>query len=673
MANSFLEEGLIELRINNRICNYKKPLTIFQACLDKKVYLPRFCYHVSLKIAGNCRMCLIEEKSSIKPVVSCAITIMSGMDLYTNTELVKKAREGVIEYLLINHPLDCPICDQGGECDLQDQTMVFGADRGRFYGNKRAVKNKNFGFLIKTYLNRCIHCARCTRFMNELAGVDFALLGRGVSTEISLYEENYLISEVSGNIIDLCPVGALTSKPYAFKARPWELVSVYTFDIVEPFGSNIDINYRSLEVLRILPRLNSELNGEWISDRTRFCYDSFKIQRLSNIFFKNKNFMLTLSWYNVFCLMKNLFFQIEIYLGVFKKFYTVAFSKFNTGEYTDLETTSFLKNIYQGLSFNIFGHEFSDFRNFFLGNEFFVESNNNEIKNYLIFIHNVNPRLESPVLNLKIKSLLNEEENKINIWVMGFLGNFNYDYNHLGLVIDKDKIFFEKLLTYKNSNVIYILKNTIKNFSLNKRFYSISDSVSTVSFQENSFILSNLWGWSLLNLYFGSNTQYEILNIARGNFLLNYLHHVDNNYWVLNYFKTGIMLPVKFYLEKVSSYFSENGYYFSTLTNIYGYFIRGTTEEWKILKSLCELLQIRVKFDDIMFEFRNRNSGRLNFFKLNEVIFNAYKKKELTLACESSRINNYYQTGLLSRLSPVLNLCSKVGTIYNDYRINLNI
>jgi NADH dehydrogenase (ubiquinone) Fe-S protein 1 len=209
------------LKINNVSYAFTKPLTMFQACLEKKIYLPRFCYHVALKIAGNCRMCLIEEKSAIKPLASCAITITPGLNLYTNTEIVKKAREGVLEYLLINHPLDCPICDQGGECDLQDQTMVFGADRGRFYENKRSTLNKNLGSLVKTYLNRCIHCARCTRFLQDLtANNTISLLGRGLNTEISNYINNHLIGELTGNIIDLCPVGALTSKPYAFKARP---------------------------------------------------------------------------------------------------------------------------------------------------------------------------------------------------------------------------------------------------------------------------------------------------------------------------------------------------------------------------------------------------------------------------------------------------------------------
>lgn len=207
-------------KINNQSYNFFIPLTIFQACLAKKIFIPRFCYHVSLKIAGNCRMCLIEEKASIKPLASCAITLLNGLQIFTNTEIVKRAREGVLEYLLINHPLDCPICDQGGECDLQDQTMVFGSDKGRFYDIKRSTSNKNLGFFIKTFLNRCIHCARCTRFLSDLAGTpELQLLGRGYKTEISNYVPKNLTSEISGNIIDLCPVGALTSKPYAFKAR----------------------------------------------------------------------------------------------------------------------------------------------------------------------------------------------------------------------------------------------------------------------------------------------------------------------------------------------------------------------------------------------------------------------------------------------------------------------
>ena len=211
----------LTLRFNDLEYSFNSPLTIFQAAQEVSLYIPRFCYHVALNISGNCRMCLVEEKTSLKPLASCAVTINTGMNVFTNTELVKRAREGVMEYLLINHPLDCPICDQGGECDLQDQSMVFGADRGRFYEKKRSTPNKNLGFLVKTFLNRCIHCARCTRFLHDLAGEPtISLLGRGYSTEISNYTNAFITSELSGNIIDLCPVGALTSKPYAFKARP---------------------------------------------------------------------------------------------------------------------------------------------------------------------------------------------------------------------------------------------------------------------------------------------------------------------------------------------------------------------------------------------------------------------------------------------------------------------
>lgn len=213
-------EKLVGAKIDDVDRHFLRNFTIFQACLIEKIYLPRFCYHTSLSIAGNCRMCLVEEKSTIKPVASCAVNIDGNMEIYTCTVMVKKARESVLEYLLINHPLDCPICDQGGECDLQDQTMVFGADRGRFYEDKRTVTNKNFGFLIKTFFNRCIYCARCTRFMQELGGVEtLGMLGRGLHSEIGTYFNEFLTSEVSGNIIDLCPVGALTSKPYAYRAR----------------------------------------------------------------------------------------------------------------------------------------------------------------------------------------------------------------------------------------------------------------------------------------------------------------------------------------------------------------------------------------------------------------------------------------------------------------------
>lgn len=235
-------------------------------------------------IAGNCRMCLVEVERAPKPVASCAWPVQPGMVVKTNSPLVHKAREGVMEFLLANHPLDCPICDQGGECDLQDQSMRYGADRGRFHevGGKRAVEDKNMGPLIKTSMNRCIHCTRCIRFANDIAGApELGSTGRGNDLQIGTYLEKNLDSEMSANVIDLCPVGALTSKPYAFRARPWELKHTESIDVLDGLGSNIRVDSRGLEVMRILPRLNDDVNEEWINDKTRFACDGLKTQRLT--------------------------------------------------------------------------------------------------------------------------------------------------------------------------------------------------------------------------------------------------------------------------------------------------------------------------------------------------------------------------------------------------------
>lgn len=237
--------------------------TILKFCDFIGVAVPRFCYHDRLYIAGNCRMCMVEIKSSFKPVIACSTTLARGMHIYTTTFFVKKARENVMEFLLINHPLDCPICDQGGECDLQDQSVVFGSDRGRFYEFKRSVEDKDCGPLIKTIMNRCIHCTRCVRFSNEVAGVNIlGITGRGSKMEIGFYIENLMRSELSGNIIDLCPVGALTSKPFAFTSRPWELKTYNSIDLLDSLHSNIRVDIRGTKIMRILPRVNSDLNED---------------------------------------------------------------------------------------------------------------------------------------------------------------------------------------------------------------------------------------------------------------------------------------------------------------------------------------------------------------------------------------------------------------------------
>src|SRR5918912_3090948 len=263
--------------------------TLLQACEAAGAEIPRFCYHERLSIAGNCRMCLVEVKGGPKPVASCAWGVRDCRpgpkgeppEISTRSPMVKKARQGVMEFLLINHPLDCPICDQGGECDLQDQAMGYGFDRSRYHENKRAVPDKELGPLVKTSMNRCIHCTRCIRFATEVAGVEeLGATGRGESMEIGTYVEKALTSELSGNMIDLCPVGALTSKPYAFVARPWELRKTESVDVLDAVGSNIRIDARGREVMRILPRLHEGINEEWISDKTRYAYDGLRRRRL---------------------------------------------------------------------------------------------------------------------------------------------------------------------------------------------------------------------------------------------------------------------------------------------------------------------------------------------------------------------------------------------------------
>src|SRR5271163_977916 len=271
--------------------------TIFQACEHAGIEVAHFCIHERLAIAGNCRMCLVEVEKSPKPIASCAMPATDGMVVFTKSPKAVKAQKAVMEFLLINHPLDCPICDQGGECDLQDQAMAYGFDRSRFEENKRAVRDKDFGPLVKTEMTRCIHCTRCIRFLTEIAGVEeLGATGRGEDMEISTYIERALGSELSANIIDLCPVGALTSKPYAFMARPWELVKTESIDVLDAVGSNIRIDARGAQVLRVLPRLNEEINEEWIADKTRFAHDGLVRRRLDRPYIRRDGKLREADW-----------------------------------------------------------------------------------------------------------------------------------------------------------------------------------------------------------------------------------------------------------------------------------------------------------------------------------------------------------------------------------------
>src|SRR5438876_3494023 len=298
-----------KLMIDGKEVDVPMEYTLLQACEAAGAEIPRFCYHERLSIAGNCRMCLVELKGSPKPVASCAWSVRDCRpgpkgeppEVFTKTPMVRKAREGVMEFLLINHPLDCPICDQGGECDLQDQAMAYGIDASRYRENKRAVEDKYVGVLVKTIMNRCIHCTRCVRFMTEVAGVpELGAIGRGEDTEITTYLEQAMTSELQGNVVDLCPVGALTSKPYAFAARPWELNKAESIDVMDAVGSAIRIDTRGREVMRILPRVNDDVNEEWISDKTRHVVDGLRTQRLDQPYIREYGRLRPATWPEAF-------------------------------------------------------------------------------------------------------------------------------------------------------------------------------------------------------------------------------------------------------------------------------------------------------------------------------------------------------------------------------------
>jgi NADH-quinone oxidoreductase subunit G len=306
---------MANIKVDGQLIEVPDYFTLMQAAEAAGAEIPRFCYHERLSVAGNCRMCLVEVKGGPpKPQASCAMAVKDlrpgpngePPEMFTNTPMVKKAREGVMEFLLINHPLDCPICDQGGECDLQDQAMAYGVDKNRYAENKRAVEDKYIGPLVKTSMNRCIHCTRCVRFTTEVAGIaEMGLLGRGEDAEITTYLEKALTSELQGNVIDLCPVGALTSKPYAFAARPWELVKTESIDVMDAVGSNIRVDSRGREVMRILPRENDAINEEWISDKTRFVWDGLKAQRLDRPYVRTDGKLKPATWDEAFTAVAN--------------------------------------------------------------------------------------------------------------------------------------------------------------------------------------------------------------------------------------------------------------------------------------------------------------------------------------------------------------------------------
>ena len=411
-----------KLTINGMEIEVEPGLTVLQACEQAGIEIPRFCYHERLSIAGNCRMCLVHMERAPKPIASCAMPVGDGMVIETDTPEVRKMRRGVMEFLLINHPLDCPICDQGGECDLQDQSMGFGFDRGRYLENKRAVKDKNLGPLIKTIMTRCIHCTRCVRFATEVAGVhELGATGRGENMEIGTYVEKALTSELSGNMIDLCPVGALTSKPYAFTARSWELKKTESIDVLDAVGCNIRVDTRGAEVMRILPRLNEDVNEEWISDKTRFACDGLKSQRLDQPYVKRDGKLQPATWDEAFATIAEKTSQTT---G--NKIAAIA------GDQADCESMMALKDLMNNL-----GSTHTDCRQD--GAALSADHRASYIFNSgiagiedadAILLVGTNPRAEAPLVNARIRKRW--LRGGFPVGLIGEAHDLTYRYDHLG-------------------------------------------------------------------------------------------------------------------------------------------------------------------------------------------------------------------------------------------------
>lgn len=452
---------MAKLKVDGKEIEVPDHFTLLQACEEAGAEVPRFCFHERLSVAGNCRMCLIEVKGGPpKPAASCAMgvrDIRGGPngelpEVFTNTPMVKKAREGVMEFLLINHPLDCPICDQGGECDLQDQAMAFGIAGSRYAENKRAVEDKYIGPLVKTVMNRCIHCTRCVRFTTEVAGIaELGLIGRGEDAEITTYLEQAMTSELQGNVVDLCPVGALTSKPFAFTARPWELNKTETIDVMDALGSAIRVDTRGREVMRVMPRVNEAINEEWISDKSRFIWDGLKTQRLDRPYVRKDGRLQPATWGEAFGAIRS---AVGATSG--NKIGAIA------GDLASVEEMFALKSLLASLgSANVDCRQDGAALDPSLGRASYLFNATIEgiEQADALLIVGSNPRYEAAVLNARIRKRW--RRGGFPIGVIGEGGELRYDYEYLGSgaetlsdLANGSHSFVDKLKSAKNPLII---------------------------------------------------------------------------------------------------------------------------------------------------------------------------------------------------------------------------
>jgi NADH-quinone oxidoreductase chain G len=666
--------NIITIYINGIKIQINKNLTVLQACNTVKIEIPKFCFQENLQIAGNCRMCLVEIENSPKPVASCAMPLVNNMKIFTDTPLVQKARESVLEFLLINHPLDCPICDQASECDLQDQTMLFGSDKTRFFFKKRGVEDKNCGPFIKTIMTRCIHCTRCIRFTNEICNIDnLGTTGRGNKTEINFYHTNFFNSEFSGNLIDLCPVGALTSKPFTFKARSWELKKKEGIDILDAIGSNIKIDIFNNEIVRILPKTNFSLNKEWISNKTRFFFDSLKYQRIEYPLIKDKNNLFKkISWDKVFQILNKEFFKKDS-----SKIKTII------GDLIDLESVYFLKKTFNKLGiFNIFYEKYLNNNKLKINSDitsnYLFNSNLKSINNFdLCLIINSDIRKENSILNIHL--INNLKNGDFDIAYIGNKVNYTYPVEHLGLSLDilfniiSGKHFFCKKLKKAKNPLIIIGENTLNNkngyylieklknlsFLNIKNINFLNSKTSLINFFEINFLSSKLKKNNTNILYLYNTNLQEKLKNEKNKFIIYQGHHFTEDAQ-----KSNLILPGLTFLEKSGTYIN----------------LEGTIQKNdKILN-----INIEQKKDSLIYKYmykyivKNNNNMYLNIknhlpylLKKNLKIINNFnfnkKNLKININLLNNLLNNHYYSNILEQYSKILINSNKLIKKRNNF------
>lgn len=659
---------MVSVTIDNVNVKIPQNSTILEACDFAGIVVPRFCFHEKLMIAGNCRMCIVEIEKFPKPISSCTMNVNEGMKIFTKTPMVKKAQESVLEFLLINHPLDCPICDQGGECDLQDQLLFFGSDSSRFFKYKRGVEDKNCSLLIKTIMTRCIHCTRCVRFLTEVAG-DFNLgtLGRSSQSEIGSYLKTNLESEFSGNVIDLCPVGALTSKPYSFKGRSWELTNYNSIDILDGLGSNIILSVKGSEVMRILPSINESINMEWISDKTRFFYDSFDYLRIKKPWSsKLKSFIKWSHALNI--LSSNLKSQVckkntGVILGDLVDLETVISSKLflnNLGSSDVYSSTNPVENISL------------DNRSDYLFNTSLLGIEKADVCLFL----GVDPRTEASLLNLRLR-----QQVQAGCLTVGYVGpslDLSYEAQHLGLGINTIQQIlsgrhpFCKILkkskkaciltssSFYHSNLISSFKSILNN-NLDHSFNVLSFTASNTSFKEVGIVPFNLSIKKSYDFLFlvgtASVTEYREANPSC------FIVYLGSHYSVKDLEKVDLVLPASLFLEKYSKYLNTEG--LLQKNNPVRSSIGEARPEWfffLVLSYLCGYKDKTIQSLDSFYTyleeeypFINKQKKKIaSYYDLNRVVCNRSKSNILRRNLEDFYLNN-----ILTKSSKTMILCSE--------------